>query len=242
MVKSGPLDVIVDELIFKVCSSECNGDFLVCYEPDSSGQNVLEDNCDTKCGFYITTLGDQMSFNEPMTHGLQGFKKPDQCFEVKMTNGITSVLASGRIIAKPKTCAPKIVNGMVKLNIMNATSDCVVSIKNAFIKTETTTAPPPTTTTIGQLDRTSSGKNGHATTTAEPENFFADYWWIFFIAVLIIVAIGVGIGVYCYLGHKKTAQKPIPARRRKLQGSKSPIVLQPSPENQNGTNESAPTA
>uniref|UniRef100_A0A914PX45 Uncharacterized protein n=1 Tax=Panagrolaimus davidi TaxID=227884 RepID=A0A914PX45_9BILA len=113
-------------------------------------------------------------------------------------------------------------------------------IKNAVIVYETTTAPSTTTTTLGKLDRTSSGKNGHpSATTAEPESFFADYWWIFLILLLIIIAVGVGVGVYCYLRRKKNAQKPVPARRRKLQGSKSPIVLQQSTETQNGKNESA---
>uniref|UniRef100_A0A914PHP8 Uncharacterized protein n=1 Tax=Panagrolaimus davidi TaxID=227884 RepID=A0A914PHP8_9BILA len=245
MVKPGPLDVILknaSELIFKVCSSECNADFLVCYEPHPSGQNVLEDSCDTKCGFYITTLGDEISFMKPFSPNVPGVVKSDPCFEVKMTNGITSVLALERIITRPQTCAPKIVNGMVKLNIINATSDCVVSIKNAIIKHETTTAPP-TTTTLGNLDRTSSGENGHASaaTTDEPENFFADNWWIFLILgfILIAIGVGIGIGVFCYLRRKKNAPKPIPARRRRLQGSKSPIVLQPSTENQNGKTESA---
>uniref|UniRef100_A0A914PU87 Uncharacterized protein n=1 Tax=Panagrolaimus davidi TaxID=227884 RepID=A0A914PU87_9BILA len=159
-----------------------------------------------------------------------------------MKNGETSVLTlTNQVVAKPETCAPKIENGIVKLNIINATSDCVVSIKNAIIKPEPTTAPP-TTTTLGPHDQTSSGENGHASaTTDEPEYFFADYWWIILIAVLMLVAIGVGVCVYCYLRRKKNAQKlvPVPAHRRKLQGSKSPVVLQPSTENQNGKNESA---
>uniref|UniRef100_A0AC35F646 Uncharacterized protein n=1 Tax=Panagrolaimus sp. PS1159 TaxID=55785 RepID=A0AC35F646_9BILA len=196
MAKPGPLEVILvdrNELVFKVCSMKCAADFLVCYEPESSDQNVLEGSCDTKCGFYINTLSNKISFMEPITSKHFGVEKSDQCFE-----------------------------------------------ENAYIKHETTTAPPPTTTTIGQLDRTSSGKNGHATTTAEPENFFADYWWIFLIlGILIAIGIGIGVGVYCYLRRKNNAQKPVPFRRRKLQGSKSPIVLQPSTETQNGNNESA---
>uniref|UniRef100_A0A914RAZ2 Uncharacterized protein n=1 Tax=Panagrolaimus davidi TaxID=227884 RepID=A0A914RAZ2_9BILA len=239
MVKPGPLDVILavgNELAFKVCSI-----FLVCYEPDSSGQNVLE-SCDTKCGFYITTLGDKISFMEPVTSKHLGVVKSDQCFEVKMKNGETSVLSlTHQAVASPITCAPKIQNGIVKLNIINATSDCVVSIKNAIIKHETTTVPPATTT-LGKLDRTSSGENEHASaaTTDEPESFFADYWWIILILLLIvIIAIGVGVGLYCYLRRKKNAQKPVPVRRQRLQGSKSPFVLQASTENQNGTNESA---
>uniref|UniRef100_A0AC35FFP1 Uncharacterized protein n=1 Tax=Panagrolaimus sp. PS1159 TaxID=55785 RepID=A0AC35FFP1_9BILA len=166
-----------------------------------------------------------------------GVKKSNQCFEVKMTNGITPVLDLNRPVAKPKTCGPKIENGIVKLNIINATSDCVVSIKNAIIKPETTIAPPTTTSTLEPNIQTSSGEN--ASTTAASGSFFADYWWIFLILALIFIAIGAGVGVCCYLRCKNNAQKPIPARRRRLQGSKSPIVLQQSTENQKGTNESA---
>uniref|UniRef100_A0A914PNB5 Uncharacterized protein n=1 Tax=Panagrolaimus davidi TaxID=227884 RepID=A0A914PNB5_9BILA len=240
MAKPGPLEVVLNnanELAFEVCSMKCTADFLVCYEPESSGQNVLKDSCDTKCGFYINTRGDKISFMESVSPNFPGVVKSDQCFEVKMKNGETSVLALEEV-ATAKTCAPKIENGIVKLNIINATSDCLVSIKNAIIKHETTTAPP-TTTTFGQIDQTSSGKN--AASTDEPSTFFGDYWWIFLILCIILIAIGVGIGVgiYCYLRRKKNAQKPIPARRRKLQGSKSPVVVQPSTETQNGKNESA---
>uniref|UniRef100_A0A914QK69 Uncharacterized protein n=1 Tax=Panagrolaimus davidi TaxID=227884 RepID=A0A914QK69_9BILA len=307
IAKPGPLDDILngDELVFEVRSLECYGDFLVCYAPHPSNQNVLEDSCDTNSGFYITTLGDTIM--EPIASENFGVGKSDQCF------------------------APKGENGIVKLNIINATSECSVSIKNNIIKLETITA------TLGQLDQTSSGENEHAsaattdepesffddygwiflilgitliaiaigigvccylcrknnaqkpvpirrrklqgtifhfvteelkrkisaiikreTTTArptttttleqsdenaastdEPESFFADYWRIFSIPVFIIIAVGAGVGVYCYLRRKKKAQKPLPVRRRKLQGSKSPVVLQPSTETQNGKTESA---
>uniref|UniRef100_A0AC35FC88 Uncharacterized protein n=1 Tax=Panagrolaimus sp. PS1159 TaxID=55785 RepID=A0AC35FC88_9BILA len=217
MVKPGPLGVILknaSELIFGVCSMKCTSDFLVCYEPNSSGQNVLE-SCDTKC-----------------------VDKSDQCFEVKMKKGKTNVLDLEREVAKPETCAPKFENGIVKLNINNASSDCVVSIKNAIIKPETTTAPSTTTTTTGQLDQTLSES---AASTTEPGSFFTDYWWIFLILGIILLAVGIGIGagVYCYLCRKKNAQIPTPARRRKLQGSKSPIVLQASTETQQKKTESA---
>uniref|UniRef100_A0AC35F4F2 Chondroitin proteoglycan 4 domain-containing protein n=1 Tax=Panagrolaimus sp. PS1159 TaxID=55785 RepID=A0AC35F4F2_9BILA len=183
MAKPGHLEVVLNnasELIFEVCSMKCTADFFVCYEPDSSGQNVLE-SCDTKCGFNVTTLGNKISFMKSITSAYgayNGNKKSNQCFEAKMVNGLTKVLALNHEVAKATTCAPKIENGIVKLNIINATSDCVVSIKNAIIKTETTTTPPPTTTTIGQLDLTSSGENGYAaaTTTDEPESFMANYW------------------------------------------------------------------
>uniref|UniRef100_A0AC35F5V9 Uncharacterized protein n=1 Tax=Panagrolaimus sp. PS1159 TaxID=55785 RepID=A0AC35F5V9_9BILA len=263
MVIPGPLDVIldVDEFIFGFCSMKCNGDFLVCYEPDSSGENVL-DSCDTKFGFYITTLDDTTSFMEPISSENFGIGKSDQCFEVKMTNGITSVLSSEGDIASPETYAPKVENGIAKLNIINATSECSVktyapkvengiaklnimntisecsvSGKNAIIKPETTTAPP-TITRLGKLGRTSSGKNGHASaaTTDEPGSFFDDYWWIFSIFGLILIAIGIGVGVYCYLRSKKKSQKPIPTRQRKLLESQSPVV---SKETQKGKTESA---
>uniref|UniRef100_A0A914PMT8 Uncharacterized protein n=1 Tax=Panagrolaimus davidi TaxID=227884 RepID=A0A914PMT8_9BILA len=224
MAKPGPLEVVLNnanELAFEVCSMKCTADFLVCYEPHPSDQSVLEDSCNTKCGFYITTLGNKISFMKPISRVSRGVDKSDQCFKIIMKNGTTSVLDLNHIVETQETCAPKIENGMVKLNIINATSDCVVSIKNAIIKPETTTAPP-TTTPLGQLDQTSSGENGHVSAaTDEPENFFADYC------------------IYCDLSRKKKPQKPVPVRRRKLQGSKSPVVLQPSTGNQNGKNESA---
>uniref|UniRef100_A0A914Q256 Uncharacterized protein n=1 Tax=Panagrolaimus davidi TaxID=227884 RepID=A0A914Q256_9BILA len=242
ITKPGPLEVVLNnanELAFEVCSMKCTADFLACYAPHSSNRNVLEDRCDTKCGFYVTTLGNKISFMKSISHGSQGVDKSDQCFQIIMKNGTTSVLDLNHEVATTKTCAPEVENGIVKLNI-NATSDCIVSIKNAIIKHETTTAPPATT--LGELGRTSSGENGHVSaTTAEPSTFFDDYWWIFLILGIILIAIGVGIGVgiCCYLRRKKNAQKPIPARRRRLQGSKSPIVLQPSTETQNCKNESA---
>uniref|UniRef100_A0A914P358 Uncharacterized protein n=1 Tax=Panagrolaimus davidi TaxID=227884 RepID=A0A914P358_9BILA len=245
MAKPGPLEVVLNnasELIFGVCSMKCTADFLVCFESDPSGRNVLE-SCDTKCGFYVTTLDDNISFMKSITSAYEGIKKSNQCFEAKMINGLTKVLALNLLATTAKTCAPKIENGIVKLNIINATSDCVVSIKNAIIKPETTTAPPPTTTTHGKLDQTSSGENGHVSaTTDEPESFMANYWWIFLILFLIvIIAVGVGVGVYCYLRRKKNAQKPVPVRRRKIQGSKSPVVLKPSTETQQRKTESALT-
>uniref|UniRef100_A0A914PAF7 Uncharacterized protein n=1 Tax=Panagrolaimus davidi TaxID=227884 RepID=A0A914PAF7_9BILA len=203
MAKPGPLDVILNgnELVFKVCSLECNGDFLVCYAPHPSNRNVLADSCNTNGGFYITTLGNKISFLEPIASENFGVGKSDQCF------------------------APKGENGIVNLNIINATSECSVSGKNAIIKLETAT------TTLGQLDHTLLGENGHASaaTTDEPESFFDDYWWIFLILgiILIVDGIGIGVGVYCYLRRKNNAQKPVPIRRRKLRESQSPVV---SPE------------
>uniref|UniRef100_A0AC35GSP8 Uncharacterized protein n=1 Tax=Panagrolaimus sp. PS1159 TaxID=55785 RepID=A0AC35GSP8_9BILA len=142
-----------------------------------------------------------------------------------MKNGETSILSSEGEIANTTTCAPKVENGVMTLNNTYATSECSASIKNAIIKHETTT-DPPTTATLGQFGRISFGENGHAfaAITDEPGSFFNDYWWIFLIPVLIVVAVGIGIGVCCYLRRKKTAQKPIPARRLKLQGIKSTVV------------------
>uniref|UniRef100_A0A914QES2 Uncharacterized protein n=1 Tax=Panagrolaimus davidi TaxID=227884 RepID=A0A914QES2_9BILA len=154
-----------------------------------------------------------------------------------MKNGATSVLSSEQETAKTTTYAPKVGNGIVKLNIMDATSEFSVSIKNAIIKHETTTAPLTTTASLGQLDQTSSGENGHVSaTTAEPGSFFADYWWIFLILDIILIGIGIGVGVYCYLRRKNNAEKPIPTRRRKLRESQSPVV---STETQKGKTETA---
>uniref|UniRef100_A0A914P556 Piwi domain-containing protein n=1 Tax=Panagrolaimus davidi TaxID=227884 RepID=A0A914P556_9BILA len=234
MAKPGALDVILadgKEFVFEVCSMKCTADFLACYEPESSDQNVMEDSCDTKYGFYISDLGNKISFMKSISRGSTGNDKSDQYFVVIMNNGATSVLSSERETAKTTTYAPKVVNGIVKLYIMNAASKCSVSIKNAIIKHITTA--PTTTTTLGQLGRTSSDKN--AASTDEPGSFFADNWWIFLILGIILIAIGIGVGVYCYLRRKKNARKPMPARRRKLQGSESPV----STETQKGKTESA---
>uniref|UniRef100_A0A914Y2E4 Uncharacterized protein n=1 Tax=Panagrolaimus superbus TaxID=310955 RepID=A0A914Y2E4_9BILA len=68
MVKPGPLTIMLaeNELVFEVCSSLCDSNFLVCYESDPVGQNVTE-QCDSKCGFYVLTSGDKISFNEALT-------------------------------------------------------------------------------------------------------------------------------------------------------------------------------
>uniref|UniRef100_A0AC35F4I7 Uncharacterized protein n=1 Tax=Panagrolaimus sp. PS1159 TaxID=55785 RepID=A0AC35F4I7_9BILA len=222
MAKPGPLDFILDgnELVFEVCSLECNGDFLVCYGSDPSGFQTVLDGCDTKCA-----LGNKISFVKPFSTNFPGVVKSDLCFEVKMKNGAPSILSSEGEIANTTTCAPKVENGVMTLNNNYATSECSASSKNAIIKHETTTIPPPTTATLGQFGRLSFGENGHAfaAITDEPGSFFNDYWWIFLILALILVAVGIGIGVCCYLRRKKNAQ-PIPARRRKLQGSKSTVV------------------
>uniref|UniRef100_A0A914Q8C9 Uncharacterized protein n=1 Tax=Panagrolaimus davidi TaxID=227884 RepID=A0A914Q8C9_9BILA len=252
MVKPGPLEVVlnnVNELIFGVCEQNCFGEFLVCFEGAIDGSFSTQ-LCDSKCGFYVN-VNDQ---EEIAFMGI-GARPKRNCTEMLMKNGITQQQGSNFMYP---SCAPKIVNGIVKLNIMNATSDCVVSIengivklnimnatsdcvvsiKNAHIKVEKTTSPPTTATTLGKRNQTSSGKN--AASTDESGSFFDDYWWIFLIlGILIAIGIGIGVGVYCYLRRKKKAQKPVPIRRRRLQGSKSPIVLQTSTETQNGNNESA---
>uniref|UniRef100_A0A914PJK6 Uncharacterized protein n=1 Tax=Panagrolaimus davidi TaxID=227884 RepID=A0A914PJK6_9BILA len=235
MVKPGPLEVVLNnanELAFEVCEQNCFAPFLVCFEGAFNG-SFSTAFCDSKCGFYVDSNENGTTFMNPFTQVNKGRPKRN-CTEMLMKNGRTKQQDSNTVYL---SCAPKVENGIVKLNIMNATSDCVVSIKNAYIKVETTTAPPKTITTIGQLDQTSSGKN--AATTDEPGNFFGDYWWIILIAVLMLVAIGVGVGVYCYLRCKKKAQKPVPIRRRRLHGSKSPVVLQPSTETQQRKTESA---
>uniref|UniRef100_A0A914QI69 WSC domain-containing protein n=1 Tax=Panagrolaimus davidi TaxID=227884 RepID=A0A914QI69_9BILA len=211
MVKPGPLDVVLNnanELAFEVCEQNCFAPFLVCFEGAFDGSYSTA-FCDSKCGFYVDSNENDITFMNPFTEAKKGRRKRN-CTEMVMKNGITSQFAIDY-----RSCLPKVENG----------------IKNAHVKVETTTAPPPTTTTLGPLNQTSSGKN--AASTDEPGSFFADYWWIFLILALILIAIGIGVGVYCYLRCKKKAQKPVPVRRRRLQGSKSPVVLQPSTETQN---------
>uniref|UniRef100_A0A914PR21 Uncharacterized protein n=1 Tax=Panagrolaimus davidi TaxID=227884 RepID=A0A914PR21_9BILA len=138
MAKSGPLEVILNnanELIFEVCSSKCTAGFLVCYETDSSDLKFLNDTCDTKCGFYVTTKDDLISFNKPFSQSHAGYLKSDQCYQATMS-GWTFLMLLEEEVDSLITCAPKVENGIVKLNIINATSDCVVSIKNAKIKPE----------------------------------------------------------------------------------------------------------
>uniref|UniRef100_A0A914R5A4 Uncharacterized protein n=1 Tax=Panagrolaimus davidi TaxID=227884 RepID=A0A914R5A4_9BILA len=137
MVKPGPLEVVLNnanELAFEVCSSKCTAGFLVCYESDSSGPKFLEGSCDTKCGFYITTQGANILFNNQFSKDELGVRKLDRCFQATMKNEWTHVSDLEEDVVTIKTCAPKVKNGVVKLNIINATSDCLVSIKNAKIK------------------------------------------------------------------------------------------------------------
>uniref|UniRef100_A0A914PKM8 Uncharacterized protein n=1 Tax=Panagrolaimus davidi TaxID=227884 RepID=A0A914PKM8_9BILA len=314
MVKPGPLEVVLNnanELAFEVCSMKCTADYLVCYAPHFSNQNVLEDSCDTNSGFYITTFGDTISFMELISSRHFGVGKSDQFF------------------------APKGENGIVNLNIIIVTSDRSVSGKSAIIKLETATLGQLNQTLLG------GNEHASAATTDEPESFFADYWWIILILGIILIGIEVGVCcylrrkknaqkptvcmparrrklresqspvvstetqkgktesgeltlwqrgrtekreiiaiiepetrtappattslgqldhtlsgknaattdepenffadycVYCYLRRKKKSQKPLPVRRRKLQGSKSPVVFQPSTETQQRKTESA---
>uniref|UniRef100_A0AC34GSK3 Uncharacterized protein n=1 Tax=Panagrolaimus sp. ES5 TaxID=591445 RepID=A0AC34GSK3_9BILA len=233
----GLLDVILErnELVFEVCSSGCNADFLVCYESDPIGQNVLEE-CDSKCGFYVTTRGDEISFMETFTSNT-GNSKVETCDKIKMAHEQTLF----RNVPIP-SCSPKIENGMVKLDIQNASSDCPVNIKNALIVPETTTSSPTSTLSIrGQHGDTNvNGSIGKETT--ETGEFFENYWWIFLIIGVVIIAIAIFLIVFCCRRNKTTKKQTAPLPPRRLQGSKSPIVLQPSTETTHDQKRQIPTS
>uniref|UniRef100_A0A914PTX0 Uncharacterized protein n=1 Tax=Panagrolaimus davidi TaxID=227884 RepID=A0A914PTX0_9BILA len=142
MAKPGPLEVVLNnasELIFGVCEQNCNAEFLVCFEGGVNDSYSTE-LCDSLCGFYVNT-------NEKNTIFMNKFKRPQgmgrpkmNCTEMVMRDKETK--QEGYYAHNYPSCLPKVENGIVKLNIMNATSDCVVSIKNAKIKPEEITPSP----------------------------------------------------------------------------------------------------
>uniref|UniRef100_A0AC35FFN7 Uncharacterized protein n=1 Tax=Panagrolaimus sp. PS1159 TaxID=55785 RepID=A0AC35FFN7_9BILA len=176
MAKPGPLEVILNkanELVFEVCPSKCNAYFLVCYESDSSGLKFLNDSCDTKCGFFVTTQGEFILYNKPFSKDEPGYVKSDKCLQATMKNDWTPLLYLEKEIAIAKTCAPKVENGIVKLNIMNATSDCSVSIKNAKIK-------PEEITTLPNSPANSSPNNPPSDpSSAATKKVIGNFGWIF---------------------------------------------------------------
>uniref|UniRef100_A0A914P8Z8 Uncharacterized protein n=1 Tax=Panagrolaimus davidi TaxID=227884 RepID=A0A914P8Z8_9BILA len=105
--------------------------FLVCFEGAKNG-SYSTPFCDSKCGFYVNTDGEIIKFMEPWDEGSGGRERRD-CTEMLMEDKRTLQKDSP---INYNTCLPKVENGIVKLNIMNATSDCVVSIKNAKIRSE----------------------------------------------------------------------------------------------------------
>uniref|UniRef100_A0A914QEB4 Transmembrane protein n=1 Tax=Panagrolaimus davidi TaxID=227884 RepID=A0A914QEB4_9BILA len=181
MVKPGPLEVVLNnasELIFEFCSKKCTADFnylvssfLVCFESDPSGQNVLE-SCDTKCGFYASANNEYFSPMKPLSILNPGYMKSDQCFELKMMSNRSKLTFPNDEILFFPSCDPKVENGIVKLNIMNATSDCVVSIKNAKIKQDEITTLPNSPA----KDPTNSPSNNPSSAAA---NIIGSFGWIF---------------------------------------------------------------
>uniref|UniRef100_A0AC35GJ60 Uncharacterized protein n=1 Tax=Panagrolaimus sp. PS1159 TaxID=55785 RepID=A0AC35GJ60_9BILA len=161
MLKPGPLEVILknaSELIFGVCEQNCNGEFLVCYDGAING-SFSTDLCKSECGFYVKTEGEDISYLEGMSRSKRN------CTEMLIKNGTTKQKDSP--INYP-SCLPKLENGIVKLNIMNATSDCVVSIKNAKLKQGEIIVPSSTN---------SPSNNPSSTSTATKIN--GNFGWIF---------------------------------------------------------------
>uniref|UniRef100_A0AC35F459 Uncharacterized protein n=1 Tax=Panagrolaimus sp. PS1159 TaxID=55785 RepID=A0AC35F459_9BILA len=134
MLKPGPLEVVLNnasELIFGVCEQNCFGEFLVCFEGAING-SYSTPFCDSKCGFYVITDGEIIKFMEPWREGIGGRDRRG-CTEMLMKDKRT--LQKDSLIIY-NSCLPKVENGIVKLNIMNATSECLVTVKNAKIKPE----------------------------------------------------------------------------------------------------------
>uniref|UniRef100_A0A914PVY0 Uncharacterized protein n=1 Tax=Panagrolaimus davidi TaxID=227884 RepID=A0A914PVY0_9BILA len=137
MVKPGPLEVILNnasELIFGVCEQNCNGEFLVCYE-GAFNNSWSTDLCKSECGFYVITEGEIITYLDSMS------RTKRNCTEMLIKNGTTKQKDSPINYA---SCLPKVDNGVVKLNIMNATSDCVVTVKNAKLKQDEIVVPSST--------------------------------------------------------------------------------------------------
>uniref|UniRef100_A0AC34FAS7 Uncharacterized protein n=1 Tax=Panagrolaimus sp. ES5 TaxID=591445 RepID=A0AC34FAS7_9BILA len=226
-----------NELIFEVCSSGCNADFLVCYEADPVGQNVLKE-CNSNCGFYVSARGDKITFMKAFA-SKTGISKVKECDIIKIAHKRTPFRG-----ADIPSCSPKIENGMVKLDIQNASSECPVIIKNAMIVPETTTFLPTTLSISGQHgDKNVNGSIGKETATSETGGFFENYWWIFLIlGLLIIIIITIVLIVYCCRRIRTTKKQTAPLPPRRLQGSKSPIVLQPSTETTHDQKRQIPTS
>uniref|UniRef100_A0AC35FD89 Uncharacterized protein n=1 Tax=Panagrolaimus sp. PS1159 TaxID=55785 RepID=A0AC35FD89_9BILA len=137
MAKPGPLEVVLNnasELIFGVCEQNCFGEFLVCYE-GAINSSISTRLCKSECGFYVITEGEDITYLEGMT------RPKFNCTEMLIKNGRTEHKDSP--IAYP-SCLPKVENGIVKLNIMNATSECLVTVKNAKIKQDEIIVPSST--------------------------------------------------------------------------------------------------
>uniref|UniRef100_A0AC35F6D5 Uncharacterized protein n=1 Tax=Panagrolaimus sp. PS1159 TaxID=55785 RepID=A0AC35F6D5_9BILA len=167
MVKPGPLEVILNnasELIFGVCEQNCFGQFLVCFEGAKNG-SYSTDLCESQCGFYVNVDDEDhiIYFNNFKSNSRPKFN----CTEMVMRDYETKQKEWGVIYP---SCLPKVENSIVKLNIMNATSECLVTVKNAKIKPEeiiATSAPnsPP--------------NNPQSVSSIAATNIIGSFGWIF---------------------------------------------------------------
>uniref|UniRef100_A0A914P946 Uncharacterized protein n=1 Tax=Panagrolaimus davidi TaxID=227884 RepID=A0A914P946_9BILA len=172
MAKPGPLEVILNnasELIFGVCEQNCFGEFLVCFEGAKNG-SYSTDLCTSKCGFYVNVNDEgeiifMMPFNSEGYYGRRKFN----CTEMVMRDKGTRHKEYGVVYP---SCLPKVENGIVKLNIMNATSDCVVSIKNSKIKREEIT-------TLPNSPANNPSNNPPSDPSSAATNISANFGWIF---------------------------------------------------------------
>uniref|UniRef100_A0A914PYG3 Uncharacterized protein n=1 Tax=Panagrolaimus davidi TaxID=227884 RepID=A0A914PYG3_9BILA len=177
MAKPGPLEVILNnasELIFGVCEQNCFGEYLVCFE-GAFNDSYSTPLCESKCGFYVN-VNDKGKIAFMMPFNLQGYRgrRKFNCTEMVMRDKETKHKEYGVVYP---SCLPKIENGIVKLNIMNATSDCVVSIKNAKIKPEeiiSTSAP-------------NSPPNNPPSDPSAATNIIGNFGWIFGLISLCIL-------------------------------------------------------
>uniref|UniRef100_A0AC35FVP3 Uncharacterized protein n=1 Tax=Panagrolaimus sp. PS1159 TaxID=55785 RepID=A0AC35FVP3_9BILA len=167
MVKPGPLEALLNnasELIFGVCEQNCNAEFLVCFE-GAFNNSWSTDLCVSKCGFYVDTTENDVTYMKPFSQKNWGLPRKN-CTEMIMLHEKTT--QTGELPYYP-SCLPKVENGIVKLNIMNATSDCVVTIKNAKIKQDEITTLPNS--------HANSPSNNPSSSAAK--NIIGSFGWIF---------------------------------------------------------------
>uniref|UniRef100_A0AC34FB64 Uncharacterized protein n=1 Tax=Panagrolaimus sp. ES5 TaxID=591445 RepID=A0AC34FB64_9BILA len=157
LVEPGPLDVYLsnNELVFEFCTMNCNADFLACFEPDPPGQTSFPDSpdevgfqnvselCDGGCGFYVTGDVKVVEFNDSVyvMHRLLWKHKSEVCDVAKMQSSDFELGIPGYNSMMYPSCSPKIENGMVKLDIRNASTECPISIKNAKLERDVITPP-----------------------------------------------------------------------------------------------------
>uniref|UniRef100_A0AC34GT56 Uncharacterized protein n=1 Tax=Panagrolaimus sp. ES5 TaxID=591445 RepID=A0AC34GT56_9BILA len=171
LVQPGPLDVYVtnNELVFEFCSINCTTDFVACFEPDPPGQTSFPDIderkgirniselCDGGCGFYFTGNINVTKFNNTvyLMDRSRGRYKSEVCEVAEMKLNLFTLGSTAYDLMKYRSCKPKIENGMVKLDVRNASTECPIRIKNAKLERDAVT-PPNENPTPPPSDHTSA--------------------------------------------------------------------------------------